>query len=109
MGNEFDLTVRSGSLNIIQMIKQRTDIKDLQSSIASTRRLIRAQRSGLECKRVTARITVDNSLEEIDPEQLELAERRFRTKWRMQSLFKEKEVYVPADCSTLKLLYGTYC
>ena len=66
------------------------------------------KRPMLDCKHVTAQISVDDSTSEINESKIEEAEKRFRTRWQIQKVFKDKQIFIPNDTSTLKLLYGEY-
>ncbi len=83
---------------------------DLIKSISSARILLDSirRRPTLDCKNVTAQIAIDDSASEIDESRIQEAEKRFRTRWQIQKVFKDKEFLLPNDTSTLKLLYGEY-
>lgn len=81
---------------------------ELVKSISAARVLVDniRKRPTLDCKHVTAQISIDENTHEINDSRIEEAEKRFRTRWQIQKVFKDKEILIPSDTSTLKLLYG---
>ena len=81
---------------------------ELVKSISSARSLVESirRRPALDCKHVTAQIAVDDSASDLDESRIQEAEKRFKTRWQIQKVFKDKEILIPSDTSTLKLLYG---
>ena len=83
---------------------------ELIKNISSVRYMLDnlRKRPLLDCKHVTAQIAVDDATSEINESRIEEAEKRFKTKWQIQKVFKDKQILIPNDTSTLKLLYGEY-
>lgn len=82
--------------------------KDLIKGISTARFFLDniRRRPVLDCRNVTAQIAVDDSASEINESKIEEAEKRFRTRWQIQRVFKDRQILIPNDTSTLKLLYG---
>ncbi len=97
-------------MNSVKKLEEEAFKSELIKSISSARYLLDniRKRPTLDCKHVTAQIAVDDSTSEINESKLEEAEKRFRTRWQIQKVFKDKEIFIPNDTSTLKLLYGEY-
>jgi len=97
-------------MSAVKKVEAQAFKTELIKSISSARYLLDniRKRPTLDCKHVTAQIAVDDSTSEINESRIEEAEKRFRTKWQIQKVFKDKQIFIPNDTSTLKLLYGEY-
>ena len=91
------------------MLKTETQ-SELAKRISLTRMALDTMRKrrGLDYKSVAAEVALGKDGENVDAARIEKAKRKFQTRWQIQKVFKDHQVYLPANTPTLKLLYGQY-